>query len=89
MSYHYKYLTDKDEPLTNCPSCGNSLTNQEYLGVDITLSVASHVFTVASHLDENGDLIDRDRAVENGYHSMTTCAHCGHNLDDYETCEVK
>jgi hypothetical protein len=70
--YAYRY-TKGGKPLLQCPECGGDLTMPD--GIDLVLSVADHVFTVPSSLDNEGNLADDRGQVAAGHHSVTECGH--------------
>lgn len=87
MAYHYFYKTDEGKPLAQCPYCGHNFDPDLGVGVHINLCVAEHTFMVQSSIRGNGELVDVDNAVANGYHAGTTCSKCGELLDEYEIME--
>jgi hypothetical protein len=85
--YAYRYRDDNDRPLTVCPFCNGDLTAER--GICLVISAGGRVQEWPTRLDGQGNLIDVDRLVENGYHSETKCGHCHESLvyqeDDYIT----
>ena len=79
MIYHYNY------DVTTCPECKADLTAPG--GIELTLVIAEQPREVSTRLKENGDLVDVDRLVANGYHGGTRCGKCSEGLEDYEDCE--
>jgi len=75
-AYHYD--------VTKCPDCGADLTAPN--GIELTVVVASVPRDgIYTRLKANGDLIDVDSLVTNGYHGGTTCGKCNATLEDYES----
>jgi hypothetical protein len=86
MSYHYRYLDRDDRPLGTCPECSADLRKPERVRVEIVMASVCHDFRTC--LDQDGNLLDVDRLVANGYHGETQCGECGEPLTEYEQVEV-
>lgn len=78
-TYSYSY------DVTECPECGHKLTDD--YGVTIHFVVAGQQREVISRLTTEGNLVDVDDLVANGYHAGTSCGECGESLADFEECE--
>jgi hypothetical protein len=70
---------------TVCPACQSDLTQRDQ--VNMLVSVGGHVVHVATHLDSDGQLIDVDRLIANGYESDVHCAVCDRRLTDHEVLD--
>ena len=65
---------------TDCPSCQASMTKPN--AVRLTVSINETPMEHMTKLTADGDLVDVDRLVANGYHSQTCCAQCDHDLQE-------
>jgi len=76
MSYSYT--------VTRCPKCKADLTKEDAISL---VTSAGGVRETPTRLDEDGDLIDVEDLVANGYHSETRCGSCDKSLVDFEIQE--
>jgi hypothetical protein len=67
---------------TKCPKCDADLTADDT--VVLHFIAAGQPSEVASHLDQDGWLMDVDNVIMHGHHSGTNCRPCGERLDGYE-----
>lgn len=75
----YRYTDENGDSLTECPECGNDLTAEGGVGIEVV--VAGTAFTLPSSLNNHGELVDTpDGAVAKGYHSSTKCGKCEEDL---------
>jgi hypothetical protein len=79
----YKYTDENGKPILECPECGTRWDVPH--GITLTISVNGMLNDHDTMLDADGTLVDVDNAVENGYHSHTSCGDCGEMLINMPT----
>jgi len=79
LTYTYSYS------LITCPNCGQEFTTDG--GILLIVSLGGSPIELYTRLATEGELIDVDDMVKNGYHSQTCCAKCREDLRDLENAE--
>jgi hypothetical protein len=78
----YRYADPDDKPALVCPECKQKW-DCEY-GIVLLLSIGERPVQFDTTLDAEGWLVDVDRLVASGYHSITLCGGCNAQLCDMD-----
>lgn len=79
---HYRYVDPNGKPVQSCPECGTRWDMNH--GISINILVGDSLSDHDTMLDQEGDLVDVDNLVANGYHAGTYCGGCGELLVNME-----